>query len=234
MGIMATEWRQLCNDGKIDFVGYIGMIIVVAIVFIVFMFDIATALIVMFSSALFVWLLLRLCGDQKEVGRGWTISGIILIGFTGGGLVWLREFGENGFQLAFWLVMSIWITDTFAYYLGRYFKGPKLAPTISPNKTWSGLIGGVLGTALWSGAWSYWTGTGCVLMLAVIGVGTAVLAQLGDLSVSVVKRRFGVKNTGNLIPGHGGVLDRMDGFLGAVPFVVLSLAVAKGNLLLWS
>ena len=67
-----------------------------------------------------------------------------------------------------------------------------------------------------------------------MGVGTAVLAQLGDLSVSVVKRKFGFKDSGNLIPGHGGVLDRMDGFLVAVPFVTLSLAVAKGNYVLWS
>ena len=234
MGIMSAEWRQLCNGGKIDFVGYIGIIVVPAIVFITFIVDISIALIVMLVAGLVVWLTLRLHGGRKRVSGGWTTSGIISIGCTGSALVWLREFGEGGFQLVFWLVISIWITDTFAYYLGRYVKGPKLALTISPNKTWSGLIGGVLGAALWSAIWSYWMGAGTVWMLAVIGAGTAVLAQLGDLSVSVVKRRFGVKNTGNLIPGHGGVLDRMDGFLGAVPFVSLSLAVAKGNFFLWS
>jgi phosphatidate cytidylyltransferase len=234
MGLMASEWRQICNGGKIDFVGILGIIIVVLIIFMTFVFDIQKALIVLFSSIFFIWLLLRLYGERKKVGRGWTVLGIILIGCTGGGLVWLRGFGESGLQLVFWLVISIWITDTFAYYTGSYFKGPKLARTISPNKTWSGLIGGMLGTALWSGLWSIWTGTGTVFILAIIGVGTAVLAQLGDLSVSVVKRKFSFKNTGNLIPGHGGVLDRMDGFLVAVPFVALSLAVAKGNFDLWS
>lgn len=234
MGLMVFEWRQLCNDGEIDFVGYIGIIIVVAIVFMTFILNIGIALISMFLSVLFVWLLLRFYGGREKVGRGWTVSGIILIGCTGAGLIWLRGLDENGLQLVFWLVISIWITDTFAYYLGSYFKGPKLAPTISPNKTWSGLIGAILGTALWSGIWSYWTSTGSVLVLVTIGVGTAVLAQLGDLSVSVVKRKFDFKNTGNLIPGHGGILDRMDGFLVAVPFVALSLAVAKGKMILWS
>ena len=234
MGLMATEWRQICNGGKIDLVGVVSISVVVAIVFTTFIYGIGTALIVTFFSVLFIWLLLRLYGQRKKLGRGWTVLGIVLIGCTGGGLVWLRGFGESGVQVVFWLVISIWITDTFAYYTGSYFKGPKLAPTISPNKTWSGLIGGILGTALWSGVWSSWTGTGTVFVLAIIGVGTAVLAQLGDLSVSVVKRRFGFKNTGNLIPGHGGVLDRMDGFLVAVPFVALSLGVAKGNFFLWS
>ena len=234
MGLMATEWRQICNGGKIDLVGVVSISVVVAIVFTTFIYGIGTALIVTFFSVLFIWLLLRLYGQRKELGRGWTVLGVILIGCTGGGLVWLRGFGENGIQVVFWLVVSIWITDTFAYYTGRYFKGPKLAPTISPNKTWCGLIGGILGTALWSGVWSSWTGTGTLTGLVIIGVGTAVLAQLGDLSVSVVKRRFGFKNTGNLIPGHGGVLDRMDGFLVAVPIVSLSLGIAKGNFFLWS
>tara|TARA_A100001037_G_scaffold88426_1_gene80146 strand:+ start:1376 stop:2080 length:705 start_codon:yes stop_codon:yes gene_type:complete len=234
MGLMASEWRQICNGGNIDFVGILGIIVVTAIVFFTFFFDIENALIVLFLSVFFIWLLLLLFGERKKSGRGWTILGVILIGLTGGGLIWLRGFDESGLQLVYWLVISIWITDTFAYYTGRYFKGPKLARTISPNKTWSGLIGGILGTAMWSGIWSFWTGTGTVSILAIIGVGTAVLSQLGDLSVSIVKRKFGFKNTGKLIPGHGGVLDRMDGFLVAVPFVALSLAVAKGNFGLWS
>ena len=95
-------------------------------------------------------------------------------------------------------------------------------------------MGGILGAALWSGIWSYWTEIGSIFVLAIIGGGTAVLAQLGDLGVSVVKRRFGAKDTGNLIPGHGGLLDRMDGFLGAAPIVALSLAIAKGDISLWS
>ena len=234
MGLMASELRQICNGGKIDSVGILGVILVASVVFITFVFDVGIALIIMFLSVFFIWLLLRLNGERKRSGRGWTVLGIILIGLTGCGLVWLRGFGESGLQLVFWLVISIWITDTFAYYTGRRFKGPKLAPTISPNKTWSGLFGAILGTAVWSGVWSVWTGTGTVFIIAIIGAGTAVLAQLGDLSVSVVKRRFGYKESGKLIPGHGGVLDRMDGFLVAAPFVALSLAVAKGNFSLWS
>ncbi|MDB5672512.1 MAG: phosphatidate cytidylyltransferase [Alphaproteobacteria bacterium] len=115
------------------------------------------------------------------------------------------------FELVFWLMLVTWSTDIFAYFAGRAIGGPKLAPRVSPNKTWAGLIGGMAGAAV-IGALAAW-----LLDLGpsyyVVGAPLALLAQLGDLYESWVKRRAGVKDSGSLIPGHGGVLDRVDGLL---------------------
>ena len=116
--------------------------------------------------------------------------------------------------LVLWVLVVTWATDIFAYFVGRALGGPKLAPRISPNKTWSGLIGGMAGAAVlgWLVAWRFeleplfaWSG-------ALMGL----VAQAGDLYESWVKRRAGVKDSGSLLPGHGGVLDRLDGLLAVV------------------
>ena len=231
MGIMTGEWRQLCNNGKIDGVGYFAVGTVIIAIAVTFLFTVPWAVTALFVGVILVWLIAR---QQTGISSIWIVSGIISVGCSGIALVWLREEGQSGFLFFVWLMLTVWMTDICALFTGRFFGGPKLAPSISPNKTWSGLAGGMLGAALWSGVWSSWTDIGSIFVLAIIGGGTAVLAQLGDLGVSVVKRRFGAKDTGTLIPGHGGILDRMDGFLGATPIVALSLAITKGDLSLWS
>jgi phosphatidate cytidylyltransferase len=231
MGIMTGEWRQLCNSGKIDGVGYIAVGIVIAAIITSFWLAVPWAATVLMAGVILVCLLSR---RHIGISNIWIVAGIVSVGCSGIALVWLREAGQNGFLFVVWLMLTVWMTDICALFTGRYFGGPKLAPSISPNKTWSGLAGGMLGAALWSSIWSSWTDIGSIFVLAIIGGGTAVLAQLGDLGVSVVKRRFGAKDTGNLIPGHGGLLDRMDGFLGAAPIVALSLAISKGDTYLWS
>jgi phosphatidate cytidylyltransferase len=110
-----------------------------------------------------------------------------------------------------WAMLVTWATDIFAYFTGRALGGPKLAPRVSPNKTWSGLLGGVAGAGIVGGAFAAWAGLGLPFVLA--GPAMAVLAQLGDLYESALKRRFGLKDSSRLIPGHGGVLDRLDGLL---------------------
>jgi len=232
MGVMVAEWRQLCNQGKIDIIGIYSILITILVIALSAL-DLTVSFIMMVAWAVILWVWLRKLVSKNSIVSGWMIAGVILLCCTGISLVWLRGHEEFGLQIVLWLTITIWITDVFAYLFGRYFKGPKLAPTISPNKTWSGLIAGVLCASLWSSFSGYFIGTSNVWGFLIIGGGTAVLAQLGDLSISVVKRRFGVKDTGRLIPGHGGLLDRMDGFVGAVPFVALSLAVAKGDFSLW-
>ncbi|MFN3388198.1 MAG: phosphatidate cytidylyltransferase [Allosphingosinicella sp.] len=124
------------------------------------------------------------------------------------------------FELVFWLMLVTWSTDIFAYFAGRAIGGPKLAPRISPNKTWSGLIGGMLGAGLVGGAAAWAFGLGMPFLYA--GAELGLIAQLGDLYESRVKRRQGVKDSGTLLPGHGGVLDRLDGLL---PVIVATLAL---------
>ena len=118
------------------------------------------------------------------------------------------------FDLVFWLMLVTWATDIFAYFAGRSIGGPKLAPGISPNKTWAGQIGGMAGAAVVGAvaAWLFGISDEVPVFLW-LGAPMGLLAQLGDLYESSVKRRRGVKDSGTLLPGHGGVLDRLDGLL---------------------
>jgi phosphatidate cytidylyltransferase len=153
----------------------------------------------------------------------WAGIGVALIGLPAVALVWLRSVPELGLGLLLWLLIVVWTTDTAAYAVGRRLGGPRLAPVISPGKTWSGLSGGVLGASL-AGAITLWAlGSERVIHAAGLGAAFAVLAQLGDLAESALKRRAGVKDSGSLIPGHGGVLDRVDGFLLTAPALALLL-----------
>lgn len=129
--------------------------------------------------------------------------------------------------LVFWVFVVTWATDIFAYFAGRAVGGPRLAPRISPNKTWSGLIGGVAGAAVagWLMARHFEMGT----LFLWAGGPMAVIAQAGDLYESWVKRRAGVKDSGAILPGHGGVLDRLDGLLAVA--LATTLALMAG---LWS
>jgi phosphatidate cytidylyltransferase len=125
--------------------------------------------------------------------------------------------------LVFWIFIVTWATDILAYFAGRAIGGPKLAPRISPNKTISGLAGGMAGAGLlgWAAAW--WFEMEPLFLWS--GAAMGLVAQAGDLYESWVKRRAGVKDSGTLLPGHGGVLDRLDGLL-AVAFVTTLLLMA--------
>jgi phosphatidate cytidylyltransferase len=131
-------------------------------------------------------------------------------------LIWLRDRGDTGLGLLIFLLFAIWATDIGAYAAGRSIGGPKLAPRISPGKTWAGLLGGMAGAALCGGLLALAFGAGFMLA-ASVGAGIAVVSQLGDLFESALKRRAGVKDSGHLIPGHGGLLDRIDGLVFAAP-----------------
>jgi phosphatidate cytidylyltransferase len=131
------------------------------------------------------------------------------------------------FELVFWAMLVTWSTDIFAYFAGRSIGGPKLAPRISPNKTWAGLAGGVAGAGA-VGALAAWLFALDPIFL-VAGGPMGLLSQLGDLYESRVKRRLGVKDSGNILPGHGGVLDRLDGLLPvAVATLLLLLLILRG------
>jgi phosphatidate cytidylyltransferase len=124
--------------------------------------------------------------------------------------------------LVFWVMVVTWATDIFAYFAGRAIGGPKLAPKVSPNKTWAGLAGGVIGAGL--AGWGVSALFDLGLPFQWIGAPMAVVAQAGDLYESWVKRRAGVKDSGTLLPGHGGVLDRLDGLMPVALATLLLLA----------
>lgn len=127
--------------------------------------------------------------------------------------------GPDGLLLAFWALGLVWATDIGAYFAGRAIGGPKLAPRISPSKTWAGLGGGVVAALAFGFILS--ATAGLPLRLAAASGLLAVAAQAGDLFESWLKRRAGVKDSGNLLPGHGGVLDRLDGVVFVAPLAAL-------------
>jgi phosphatidate cytidylyltransferase len=144
-------------------------------------------------------------------------------------LLWLRHQPTLGRETVVWIVLCIWATDIGAYVVGRSAGGAKLAPRISPGKTWSGLVGGMAWAAVASAAVGYAFGLGQTISLAVVGAGLAVVGQIGDLVESAVKRSAGVKDSGTLIPGHGGLLDRIDGLIAVLVAVALVRLVIGGE-----
>jgi phosphatidate cytidylyltransferase len=126
------------------------------------------------------------------------------------------------------LFAVVWATDIAAYFVGRAVGGPKLAPQLSPNKTWSGSIGGLAGAVLAAVAVVKVSGVGSIVAATVIAIALSIAAQIGDLAESALKRRFGVKDAGTLIPGHGGLMDRLDGFVAAAVLACL-IGLAHGG-----
>jgi phosphatidate cytidylyltransferase len=164
------------------------------------------------------WLdIVKTAKDQKK----WRIIGFFYILIPIYAVIKIRLYDAD---VLLWMFAVIWATDIFAFFAGRSFGGPKLAPSISPNKTWSGLAGGVIASML-IGFMSSFMFQGGVLFFVFISLFIALLEQASDLFESKIKRIFGVKDSGNIIPGHGGVLDRLDGMMFVAPLVLFLISV---------
>ncbi|MCB4770012.1 phosphatidate cytidylyltransferase [Ancylobacter sp. Lp-2] len=147
--------------------------------------------------------------------RLWALAGVLYAGVMGFSLTLLRLDPGYGLVAIIWLLAVVWTTDIAAYFCGRLIGGPKLWRRISPNKTWSGSIGGVV-FAVAAGMLTVWlAGIDSALLAAPAALAASVCSQAGDLFESAMKRRFGVKDSGHLIPGHGGLMDRLDGLVAA-------------------
>tara|TARA_R110000824_G_scaffold12043_3_gene52975 strand:- start:6084 stop:6887 length:804 start_codon:yes stop_codon:yes gene_type:complete len=145
-------------------------------------------------------------------------AGVVYAGLPALAILYLREI-DNGILIMLWTLALVWATDIGAYFSGRAIGGPKLAPQYSPNKTWAGLIGGVALTAVLSFVLHFYWGLPFYLVL--LSIPLAVLAQMGDLFESQLKRKAGAKDSGTIFPGHGGVMDRLDGLIPVAPVVAL-------------
>ena len=159
-------------------------------------------------------------------GFGWKAAGFVYALVPALALLWIRDRAPQGLELLLWVFIVTWTTDIGAYFAGRAIGGPKLAPRISPNKTVAGLVGGMISAALAGFAWTELTSLSATLFwLAPV---LALAAQAGDLFESWMKRKAGVKDSGNWLPGHGGALDRLDGL---VVVATLTAAAQVGGLL---
>ncbi|MBM3645176.1 MAG: phosphatidate cytidylyltransferase [Alphaproteobacteria bacterium] len=142
--------------------------------------------------------------------------GLIYVAAAMVGLLWLRHQPAYGRETVLWLLLCVIATDIGGYFVGSWIGGARLAPRISPGKTWSGLFGAMAAAGLASAAVALWLEAGDPVALALLGALFAAVGQAGDLLESHAKRRAGVKDSGRLIPGHGGILDRIDGLVAVV------------------
>jgi phosphatidate cytidylyltransferase len=158
--------------------------------------------------------------------RVWGSCGIVYAGIAFLGPALLRRDPAWGFAAVLFVALTVWATDIFAYAVGRTCGGPLLWPQVSPNKTWSGALGGVLGGVAAGTSVAYSSGVDKLVAVGIVALLLSVLTQAGDLFESAVKRRFDAKDAGSLIPGHGGLMDRLDGFLVAA-FVALLIGILR-------
>jgi phosphatidate cytidylyltransferase len=213
--VMAWEWARLCRAGSFGFTGGLVLAVVVLAVFTAALGYTGAALAMSVAGAGFV-LGVALSRDEPEAHL--TAFGVLWLGVPCVALLWLAR--ETGSGIVFWILAVVWATDIGAYAVGRTVGGPKLAPRVSPGKTWSGLLGGVFSAALVGLATAKMIG-GPPVQMVLISAALAVVGQAGDLAESAAKRRFRVKDASGLIPGHGGLLDRLDALLTVVPTVAL-------------
>jgi phosphatidate cytidylyltransferase len=178
--------------------------------------------------AAFIWLAWSLAagaGADLVAGRrraaGWGVAGGAYIGAAGIGFLYLRAMEPHGFITALWVFLVVAAADVGGYCAGRLIGGPKLWPRVSPKKTWAGIGGGIAFACLLGSLFSWATTGTYFLQVGAVSAGAAVLSQGGDLAESALKRHFGVKDSGRLLPGHGGALDRFDGLVAAVLVVAL-------------
>ena len=183
---------------------------------------------------------LQLRGGQWSAAAAvWAAAGVVYSGIVLTSPIMLRSDPQMGFAALSFLFATVWATDIFAYLTGRRLGGPLLAPQLSPKKTWSGAIGGLAGGVVVGALVAYASAGTHLVAAGVLALILSIAAQGGDLLESSVKRRFGAKDTSTLIPGHGGVMDRVDGLLVAALIAVVIGALRFGTaasargLLLW-
>ena len=157
---------------------------------------------------------------MTPVRRNWAAAGILYAGVAEIASVLLRHDAVKGFVALVFVLLIVWVTDSGGYFAGRGIGGPKLWPRVSPKKTWAGAVGGLVASLAVACAFAVLDLGKAGPLLTISGV-LSVVSQLGDLFESAVKRRFGVKDSSQIIPGHGGLLDRLDGFVAAVAFAAL-------------
>lgn len=221
VGLMALEWARLTGARFGPRSGWIagGAVFVVGAVSLILVgLDLpGPALVVLVVGAAAA----ALAGSLFGAPPLWIGVGVGYVGLPCLAMIWLRSSPDFGLSVLIWLFLVVWTTDSAAYFAGRTLGGPKLAPSISPAKTWSGFWGGVLGAAFVSVLFAWLLGLERLAALGLLAAALAVIAQIGDLAESALKRRAGVKDSGQLIPGHGGILDRVDGLLFAAPALAL-------------
>lgn len=208
---MAWEWGRLVRGSGFDPVFAVQLAATAAAAWLTVEDCVPCALAALAAGTIAVFLLRLLDGTTPRTR--WSAAGVLYAGLPAVALIWIRCDVAQGWHAILYIFLIVWTTDTAAYFFGRAIGGPKLAPRISPKKTWAGFLGGTLSAGLAGAAFGLWIGDTDAVKLGLLGFGLACVAQFGDLGESALKRSFGIKDSSHLIPGHGGVLDRIDGLV---------------------
>jgi phosphatidate cytidylyltransferase len=216
------EWSTITKLAERDFQGNAFGWLSQAVISALILFDGANLTLLVlagFAAIAAIWVFVR-------SGTWWLPGGIVYAGLTGISLSAIRGEADIGLIAMIFIFAVVWATDILAYFAGRAIGGPKLAPRISPGKTWSGAIGGtvcgvIAGVAVFM---SYFSLND--VRIPLLALALSISSQIGDLFESYIKRRFGVKDSSKLIPGHGGVMDRVDGLVFAC-FAALLIALVE-------
>lgn len=226
--LMASEWEQVTGGARAGRHTYLNVLAGLTALTAVSYGQLDIALITVAVGAIASFLLPRHDGVHSR----WPSIGVIAVAVPAICLIWLRA-ADSGMTVIVWLLLVLWATDSGAYFVGRLIGGARLAPLISPGKTWAGFFGGTAAGALVGLAISILVQDVSAIRAVLASVFVSLAGQGGDLAISVVKRRFGVKDMGTIIPGHGGVLDRLDSLLfGAIAVSALAL-VFEETVPLW-
>jgi phosphatidate cytidylyltransferase len=226
--LAAYEWHRMVAIGR-DYLietAITSFTAAIAVTVLLVLGQAGPALLVLLIGAIVAVILARSRGQNPV----WQALGVVYLVLPALALVGLRTFPERGWQVIAGLFLIVWATDTGALIFGKLIGGPRMAPTLSPSKTWAGTIGGSFTAALVFGFYIllmnnvFWRAALFALVFSAV-------AHAGDLFESFVKRQFGIKNSGSLIPGHGGVLDRMDSTIFASVALALLVFLAHFNLL---
>ena len=229
--IMAYEWCRAGLESRLGLLTSIMAITVIAALAGLYALRPYESCLILLAGALLMLMVVWVTGQRNRLVSAF--FGPFLIGIPVLSLMWLRDLPDIGFAIAFSLFLVIWATDIGAYFSGKTIGGPKIAPSISPNKTWAGLIGGMISAMAVAYLANHFLVKADVAPIAMMGLGAicAILAQVGDFFESAWKRHYGIKDASNLIPGHGGVMDRLDGVFLTAPLLAALMLIKNGTML---
>lgn len=223
-GVLAWEWARLVGEGRS---GAVGLLLVGCVLLVVGASLAWSSVIGITAAGIAAAILFGTIAALGGRHPAWIAAGLVYISLPCIAILWLRARPATGLDLVVWLMLVTWAADTGAYFVGRSVGGPRLAPRVSPGKTWSGFLGGLAAAAITAGFYAALRGADDAFAATLAGLLLGLAAAGGDLLESATKRRFHVKDAGAIIPGHGGLFDRVDGLLLAI------VATAALTLLGW-
>jgi phosphatidate cytidylyltransferase len=222
--IMSWEWGRVVRGHDVDIAFAVHAATVVAVTGLTGAKLLAPAFAVLVAGSIAVFVV------QWRLRPFLSLLGVVYVGLPAMALVWLRNDAHYGLWAIVFIFAVVAAHDTFAMLVGKAIRGPRLWPSLSPNKTWAGLVGGLAASAILGCLFSVMLGNGRPIATGLVALGLGLAAFAGDLLESALKRRYGVKNASNLIPGHGGFMDRMDGaVLAAIAAVAIALSVNSAS-----